>query len=153
MGLFAFELRRAAIIARTLVPRDALGGTTADVDLPRLFAADCLTSPWQANLVLRLAIWLTWLSPLWMHGHLRSFAALDEPGRVAQLEELLASRVHLIRLTMMYLKLLACSFLLGNERVLGHLGAYHLPALTSLTAGAAPSAAPSAAPNIAAVDR
>ena len=132
MGLFAFELRRAATIARAIVPRGALGGATDDVELPALFEADCAIAPWQANLVLRLGLWLTWLSPLWMHGRPRTFGALDERAREAQLEELLAFKVHLVRLTMLYLKLLACSFLLGNERALGHLGAYHLPQLTPL---------------------
>ncbi len=127
--MLRFELDWAADIARTLLPRGALGGLMDDKDLPALFAADCRASPWQANLVLRLSLWLTWFSPVWMRGRAATFGGLGAPEREEQLERLFASRVHLVRLTMLYFKLMACSLLMGDERVLARLGAYQLPRL------------------------
>ena len=122
--MLRLELDWAATIARALLPRGALGGLMDEKDLPALFDADCRTSPWQANLVLRLSLWLTWFSPLWMRGRAKTFGGLDAPEREEILERLFASRVHLVRLTMLYFKLMACSLLMGDERVLARLGAY-----------------------------
>ena len=124
-------MRWAEICARCILPRGALGGTTDDVDLLALFTKDSAEAPWQANLLLRLSLWLTWLSPIWMRGRLRTFGSLPAPEREELMEGLLASKIHLVRLTMLYLKLISTSLLMGNERVLSRLGAYGLGAVQS----------------------
>jgi hypothetical protein len=124
--LFSFELRWADAIARAFVPADALGGSTAQVDVPALIAADWARSPWQANLLLRLALWMTWLSPVWLAGRPHFLGGLSAADREMMLERLLSSRVSLVRLPIFYLKLMAVSFLLGDRRALARIGAYRM---------------------------
>jgi hypothetical protein len=122
MKLFPFERRWAEIVARSIVPRSALGGAVGDVDAGALFAHDLAVSPWMSALALRLALWLVWLSPL----PRRTFGSLTPEEREARLEKLLDSRSDTVRMLMMFLKLIFVSLVLGDLRALKHLGAYHL---------------------------
>jgi hypothetical protein len=121
-----FELRWAATASRCILPTGSLGGTTDDRDLFALYQADSAIAPWQANVVLRLSIWMTWFAPLWMEGRFKTFGGLSEAERVQLMEKLLVSKAHLVRLTMLYLKLMTTSLLMGNETTLAYLGAYDL---------------------------
>ena len=133
MTLSSFERRWAATIARALVPADALGGTLAGIDLGRRYAEECALSPWHAAIVFRASLWLTWLAPLWMRSHARTFGGLDGDARVALLERILKHRRYLVRMAGMFLKLSICSLLLGDESTLAQLGAYRLaPPVTTL---------------------
>ena len=124
--MLSFELRWAAAIARSCVPASAMGGLTADLDLTTRFHEDCKLAPWHANVVLRLAVWITWLSPLWLQHRFKTFGALAEAEREPLLERLFTSPVHLVRLTMLYMKLMSMALLLGDRRVLARVGAYRL---------------------------
>ena len=86
-----FELRWAATASRCILPQGSLGGTTDDKDLFALYEADCALAPWNANMVLRLSIWMTWFAPLWMEGRFKTFGGLSESERVLVMEKLLGS--------------------------------------------------------------
>ncbi len=124
--MFTFELRWAAAIARTCVPKGALGGLTDDLDLTTRFREDSALAPWHANAVLRIAVWITWLSPLWLQRRFKTFGSLNETEREPLLEKLFTSPVHLVRLTMLYMKLMSTALILGDRRVLARIGAYRL---------------------------
>ena len=126
MALLSFEQRWAATVARCFVPRGVLGGTTDDIDPGPIIASDYDADPWHAALLLRASIWLVWLAPLWRLFRLRTFGGLDEPAREALLEGLLYHRSYAVRQMANYLKMISCSVLLGNRRVLAHLEAYRL---------------------------
>ena len=125
MALTSFELRRAALIARTFIPRGVLGGTTDDLDAAALILEDDSHSPWHASFLLRFGVWLVWLWPLLSLSGLRSFGASTEQQREDQLDAMLHHRAYTVRQTVMYLKLVSCSSLLGSIKVLTHLNAYH----------------------------
>jgi hypothetical protein len=124
MKLLRFEVRWADVIGRAMLPAGLLGGVTDDVALGEEFRRECLEPPWYAALLLRASLWLTWLAPPLALGRLRTFGGLDPAGREALLEKLLGSRVYLVRATATFLKLCACMFLLGGDRVLRRIGAY-----------------------------
>jgi hypothetical protein len=124
MPLYAFEVRWAEIVGRTLAPRGALGGVVDDLALGVLFDGECRASPWYAALVFRASLWLTWFAPLVLYGRLRTFAGLDETAREDVLERLLASRRYVVRSTALFLKLTICTLVLGDPRALARLGAY-----------------------------
>ena len=126
MKLRAFERRWADTVARSFVPRGALGGAVDDLDAGALFADDLAASPWMPAAGIRIALWLVWLSPLFRRG--RTFGALDEEEREAALERLLESRSDTVRLLLMFLKLICVSLILGDLRALRRLGAYDLRA-------------------------
>ena len=143
MALTSFELRRAALIARTFIPKGVLAGTTDDLDAAALLREDDTHSPWHASLLLRAAVWMVWLSPLWTFMGLRTFGGLGEEARAALLDRLLHHDAYPVRQAVMYLKLCTCNVLLGSERVLAHLGAYKpgKPAALATAEATAPAAA------------
>jgi hypothetical protein len=145
MALTTFELRRAALIARTFIPKGVLAGTTDDLDAAALLREDDTHSPWHASLLLRGAVWLVWLSPLWTFTGLRTFGGLAEEARADLLGRLLHHDAYPVRQAVMYLKLCACNVLLGSERVLAHLGAYRLGKPAPQAANAAAAQPPAAA--------
>src|SRR5205823_5104292 len=85
-----------------------------------------LKSPWWAALFVRLALWLVYVSPVWMRGRPRSFAALAEEEREGLLEDLLLHRVYVVREAAAILKLFLCMVALGNQQALSRIGAYDL---------------------------
>jgi hypothetical protein len=122
-----FERRWVQTIARALVPPDALDGALDGIDVGARYDEELRSSPWTAALVLRLAVWATWLSPMWLRARPQTFGGLDEAARVALLERLLKHRVYPVRMMMMVLKLTLCQLLLGDTATLAQLGAYDLP--------------------------
>jgi hypothetical protein len=124
MKLRSFEVRWADTIGRALLPPGLLGGVVDDVALGEEFRRECLEPPWYAALLLRASLWLTWLAPLFSLRRPRTFGALEPAAREARLEKLLDSKVYVVRATATFLKLSACMFLLGDERVLRRIGAY-----------------------------
>jgi len=125
MALTSFELRRAALIARTFVPRGVLGGATDELDAGPLIREDDAFGPWHASLLLRAALWMVWLAPLWTLAGLRTFGGLSEEARADLLDRLLHHHAYSVRQSVMYLKLVSCSVLLGSVKVLAHLDAYN----------------------------
>ena len=126
MPLSSTEQRWGATIARTFVPRGVLGGTTDALDAGPLLAEDDSHSPWYTALLLRAAIWLVWLSPLWTLRAPRTFGGLSDDDRAVLLEALLHHSTYPVRQAVNYLKLVSCSVLLGSVPVLEHLQAYRL---------------------------
>jgi hypothetical protein len=124
MDLWPFEQRWAREIGRALLPLGMLGGSVDDVDIGERWADECRRSRWDAALLLHVSLWLAWLAPLWMGRALRTFGGLDKNARVEVLEALLKSPRYLIRMAALFLKLTACSLVLGDERALKQLGAY-----------------------------
>ena len=125
MALTSFELRRAALIARTFVPKGVFGGATDDLDAGPLIREDDAHGPWHASALLRAAIWMVWLAPLWTFTGLRTFGGLSEEARADLLGRLLHHGAYSVRQSVMYLKLVSCSVLLGSVKVLAHLDAYN----------------------------
>jgi hypothetical protein len=126
MALTSFELRRAALIARTFVPKGVLGGATDELDAGPLIREDDACSPWHASLLLRAALWMVWFAPLWTFTGFSTFGGLSEEARAALLARLLRHEAYSVRQSMMYLKLVSCSVLLGSVQVLEHVGAYRM---------------------------
>jgi hypothetical protein len=126
MKLRRFEVRWADTIGRALLPRGILHGTVDHVDLGELFRLEALEPPWYTAIVLRLSLWLTWFAPFWLYGQLATFGGVDDDTREGLLEKLLDSRHYMIRMAAMFLKLTACTLLLGDERALADVGAYDL---------------------------
>jgi hypothetical protein len=125
MALTSLELRRAALIARTFIPKGVLAGTTDDLDAASLIREDDTHSPWYSSLLLRFAIWMVWLAPLWTLTGLRTFGGLTEDARADLLDRLLHHRAYSVRQSVMYLKLVTCCVLLGSVKVFTHLDAYN----------------------------
>jgi hypothetical protein len=121
--LLRSERWRAEVIARALVPRGVLGGTTDGIDAGALLDQECQGGPWHAALLLKLGIWLVWLWPL---PRLRTFASLPEREREEQLERLLEHRLYFVRQALLYLKLTVLAVLLGGRPQLLRAGAYRL---------------------------
>jgi hypothetical protein len=126
MKLTGFEIRWADTLGHALVPRGICGGVVDDLDLGELFRLECLEPPWYSGLLLRFSLWLAWLAPLWMLIRLRTFGGLSPAEREAVLEKLLKSASYNVRMAAMFLKLTVCTLLLGDERLLRHIGAYDL---------------------------
>lgn len=123
MKLWGFERRWAREVTRSFVPAGALGGTVDDLDVGALFAKDCEETAMVSALPIRLALWIVWLWPL---SRLKTFGSLSGDERAALLERLLHSNVSLIRLMVVFLKLICMSLALGDVRALTHVGAYRL---------------------------
>lgn len=130
MKLARFEQRWARTIGDAIVgdPREALGGVRAEIDLGAALGEEVQLATPATAAVLRLALWLAWLAPLWRRGRLDSFGALSAPEREALLDDLMDSRSYAVRELLMLLKLFVCLRLLGEPRALGHIGAYDLGA-------------------------
>jgi hypothetical protein len=126
MQMAPFEIDWARAIARALVPAGALGGALDGIDAGTRYAEECAASPWHVGLLLRASLWLTWLAPLWLWGRPRSFAGLDAEAQATLLEKLLAHPRYLVRTATVFLKLVLCQVLLGDEATLAQLGAYDL---------------------------
>lgn len=126
MRIFPFERRWAAVVSRSFVPAGALGGVVDDVDPGALFADDCAAAPWVSVAPIRLALWLVWLWPLVRRG--RTFGHLTNEQRETLLESLLGSQVALVRMLVMFLKLICVSLVLGDRRALAAIGAYGMRA-------------------------
>jgi hypothetical protein len=127
MTLTSFERRWARQIGRSLLPADALGGSTAGGDIGEEVAHHAAESPWFSTMVLRLGLLITWFAPLFVLGRPRTFGGLDEPDRVRCLERLLEARVFVFREIMMLTKLGFCSVMMGRESVMLYLAAYDYP--------------------------
>jgi hypothetical protein len=132
MQLWSFEVRRARVIGRALLPPGALGGVVDDADLGALWQDETRRSRWDGAFLLRVSLWLAWWAPLWMLGKFSTFGGLDEKSRVEVLEKLLKSRRYLVRMAALFLKLTATSLLLGDERALRQLQAYDYPRAVEL---------------------
>ncbi len=126
MEMTTRERKWADLVGRAMVPAGLFGGTADDVDLGAEFAEECAASPWYVGLLLRASLLMTWLAPVWRHGRLATFAGVGAPEREEILEELLEHPVYQLRLAAMYLKITACSVVVGRRGVLEHLGAYGL---------------------------
>ena len=126
MKLRQFEVRWAETIGRTLLPRGVLGGVADGVELGEEFRRECLEPPWYSALLLRLSLWLAWFSPIFFLRRFRTLGGVDAAAREAALEKLLVSRSYYLRLAAMFLKLTACTLLLGEEPTLLRIGAYDL---------------------------
>ena len=126
MKLFAREQRWAKTIGETLIPASTFGGLAGTRDIGREMARHALESPWYLAIVLRLSLWLTWLSPLWVLGRARTFGGLDEAARLACLESLLKSNRYLVRQLLLVLKMSICMAVIGCNEVLARIGAYDL---------------------------
>jgi hypothetical protein len=121
------------------------GAAVDAIDLGEAFRRECAGPPWYAALVLRLSLWMAWLSPIWLgrrsaggvhRRRLATFGALDRDAREAMLEAMLSSPRYVVRATAFYFKLTACLALLGDERVFRRIGAYEhgrLPMLEERT--------------------
>jgi hypothetical protein len=136
MRMAPFEIDWARTIAHALVPPAALtgilAGAFAGIDAGERYAEECASSPWHAALLLRASLWLTWLAPLWLLMRLTTFGRLDDEGRAALLERLLADRRYLVRTCAMFLKLMICQVLLCDPATQARLGAYDLAQPSSL---------------------
>lgn len=123
MRVFRFERRWASVVSRALIPTGTLPSPADERDLGDAFARQLALAPWWSAIVMRLAVWMAYLAPLW---RLRTLASLTPEAQEAQLEKLMASKHYAIRELMTLLKLQACIGALGDERVLRALGAYKL---------------------------
>lgn len=126
MKLARFERRWAGTIGRALLPVGALGGATDARDLGAEYARHFDLAPWWTALLLRYALWLIWLSPVWRSASPRTFGSLDLAAREACLEALLSARSYAVRETLTVVKLTYCFGAIGDRQVLASLGAYHL---------------------------
>jgi hypothetical protein len=109
MTLFSIERRWLltvldAILPARADPRLTLGAR--DVPMER-FVGDLLRrAPTLAGIGVRASLWVVWLGPL-LRGRL-GFGALSDAERIAWLETLAASPIHLLREVPVLLKTLAC---------------------------------------------
>jgi hypothetical protein len=126
MRLAEHERRWAATIARALIPPGAMRGRLEGIDVAERYDAECARSPWHAALLMRGVLYLTWLSPLFAYGRLRTFGSLDAIGQASLLERLLYSNRYPVRMAAMFLKLTICTLVLGDEPTLKQIGAYRL---------------------------
>src|SRR5262249_31331761 len=121
------EERWARVIGRALLPPGILDGVVDDSDFGALWQDQCRRPRWGGALLLRVSLWLAWLAPLWMLRRFSTFGGIEEKLRVEVLEALLKSRLYLVRMAALFLKLTATSLLLGDERALKQLSAYDHP--------------------------
>ena len=126
MKLAAHERRWVAVIARALIPPGALGGNLDAIDVGGRYEEECAHSPFSAALLMRAALYLAWLAPVFVYGRLRTFGSLDAIGQASLLDRLLKSNRYAVRMAAMFLKLTICTLVLGDERTLRHIGAYRL---------------------------
>ena len=113
-------------IADALIPPGTLDGALDRHRPGQRYDEECARSPWYAALLMRASLWLTWLAPLWLLGAARTFDGLDGVARVALLERLSGTRGYTVRMAAMFLKLVICTLMLGDEATLAQLGAYRL---------------------------
>ena len=126
MTLRPRAVRRVRAIGEAMIPATTFGGLAGTRDIGKEVARHAEESPWEVALVLRLAIVLVWLSPLFVLGRARTFGGLDAAARVACLESLLGSNRYLVRQLMLILKMSICMAVLGCADVLERIGAYDL---------------------------
>jgi hypothetical protein len=122
--LSALERGWAEQIGQALIPRGLLDGEVDRLPLGEGFAEDCRQSPWFAAVGLRAGLLLVWLSPIWLGGRLRTFSGVEDDVRVALLERLLVSRLYLVRMAMLLVKLTACGVAIGHPSAIRRLGAF-----------------------------
>ncbi|MCA9523058.1 MAG: hypothetical protein KC609_18915 [Myxococcales bacterium] len=130
----AFELRWLETICGAvlpLAPHDhAEPRLCAEATLPELpqqahreavrrFVAE---APARATLVLRLAIWLIWLAPIWTSMRFGSFGSLAESERVWLLGDLSRSSLYAVRELVLLVKLVACLGVCGLDSMRWALG-------------------------------
>ena len=120
------ERRWAKTIGEAMIPASTFGGLAGTRDIGAEVARHAAESPWYMAIVLRLALWITWLSPLFVVGRARTFGGLDEAARVVCLERLLKSNRYLVRQLLLVLKMSICMAVIGCVEVLTRLGAYDL---------------------------
>src|SRR2546423_1257602 len=108
MLLSAREQRWARVIGRAMIPPQTLGGARGDIDFGVEMARHIAAAPPWSALALRASLWLVWLSPVLLRARPRLFGSLDEAGREALLEALLASPVYPVRQAVDFLKLVLC---------------------------------------------
>src|SRR5262245_2560457 len=124
MDLFDFETRWYRVLTRALVPAGVLGGSGDHLDPGELFRDECRAGPWYSVLVIRLALWVVWFSPVFLGMGLHLFGGLDAEARAEALERLLKSPRFLVRVPLGFLKIECCTLVLGDRRVMAYLGAY-----------------------------
>lgn len=131
MRVRRFEERWGQTMAASLLPPASnVSNDSAlrpgDFKYGPLLRAQLREAPWWAAITLRLSLWLLWFSPVLVRGQARTFGAVPEAEREALLEETLAHRSYLLRECAGMFKLFACLAYLGEEPVLGRIGAYDL---------------------------
>lgn len=126
MKLSGFEKRWARVVGRALFPKGVLGGTTDDADLGAGLEEYLGLSAWWTAVVLRLALWVVWLSPPFFLRRAATFGGLSETDREECLERVLVSRSYSVRELSMLLKMGFCATALGTPAALAHVGAYRL---------------------------
>lgn len=127
MDITDTEARWAEVIGRGFAPQGiVLGGIVDGAPIGEGMRDEARQSPWYFAIGLRAAILMVWLAPIWRRGRLRTFGGLAPEEQVALLELLMKSRVYFIRLALMLLKLTVCMILVGEERALRRVGAYHM---------------------------
>jgi hypothetical protein len=124
--LAAHERRWVEIIAHALIPPGALAGHLDGIDVGARYDAECTRSPFSAALLMRAALYLAWLAPIFFYGRLRTFGSLDPIGQASLLERMLASKRYAVRMAATFLKLTICTLVLGDEPTLRYIGAYRL---------------------------
>jgi len=124
MTLLGFEKRWARRIGGALLPSNALGGLLAEVDPGEAVATQVSLLPWYCGAGIRAAIWIIWLSPLWVGDDPTTFGGLDAPAQVEALEALLRSDIYPIRSLTLIFKLAICLGVLGRESVIARVEAY-----------------------------
>jgi hypothetical protein len=118
-----FEIKRATIIGRAVIPAGAFGGLAGETDWDATIRRQLDVTPPLPRFLTRLAFLLAWVAPFFM-GYFRFFGALSDAARVEALERLCKARNYQVRQLMVVLKLNICLCVMGNERVLRHLNAY-----------------------------
>jgi hypothetical protein len=127
MDITDTEARWAEVIGRGFAPQGVvLDGIVDEASIGEGVRDEARSSPWYFAIGLRAAILLVWLSPIWRLGRLKTFGGLSSEEQVELLETLLKSRLYPVRLALMLLKLTVCMILVGEERALRRVGAYHL---------------------------
>lgn len=126
MRLATHERRWVDVIAGALIPPGALSGRLTGIDVAARYDAECARSPFGPALLMRAALYIVWLAPIFAYGRLRTFASLDPIGQASLLERLLGSRRYAIRMAATFLKLTICTLVLGDEPTLKQIGAYKL---------------------------
>lgn len=126
MKLTGFEKRWARGVGRSLFPTGVLDGKTDDLDLGQELDDFRDISAWWTALVIRLALWIVWLSPPFYARRFSTFGGLSEVEREECLERILVARSYTVRELSMLLKMGFCNTALGTTQALTHLGAYRL---------------------------
>lgn len=117
--MLTFERRAAATVLEAFAPfpEPALAVRSGEVDWARSFEAMAKASSPLAAFGLRLALWITLVSPLLVFGSLRSFASLEPARRSDVIQRLLVHRLYIVRELALYLKLTACMAIFSSPAV------------------------------------